>query len=186
MRKCSRSVFLTVILGLLVCAAAYAQNYPSVQFVSFDSGTFAYTYRVTQTVNPAKAIRTFEVNAYLLTGLSSQMSYPVANFWGGSTNWGIRSVSSWPDGQGNNYATYRWQKTVNMPNPLPQTWIADFVVTVPGTHPKAGNTYVQFTDYSKQEYALSVPSLVPEPGSMAAFGGMLLGLGPMILRARKR
>ncbi len=185
MFKSYRFVLALVAVCLLGCSAAYAQN-PTVQLLSFDPATSTYVYQVTQGLDAVDSLTEFTVLA--LTSASDPYTMTSPSTGGFIGGW-MTGRTSWinPD-TGRSGIAYQWYNGyVKKGSGLAEPWVGEFAITIPGTQPVPGLVNTMGGSQVIVSHAVSVPGpIVPEPGSIVALGGMLLGMGPLALRYRRR
>lgn len=186
MSKSFRLVLMLVIASL-VGGSAWA-GIPSVS-MSFNPITFTYTYTVIQPADASDTLTDFCVlgvtemtDPYVMTNPTSG-GIPLGTppgWWQNRQTWTNPST-------GQSGVEYRWYHGGVKKAPhssLP--WTGLFIIQVPGSQPVPGIVTTMGASQVINTYTIDVPGFVPEPSSVAALGVMLLGIGPMILRLRKR
>lgn len=180
MLKYHRSLLLLVAIGLFGCSAAYAGIPATASLFSFDPSTSTYVYEVIQGVDATDTLSDFGVQAY--TGVDDvyAMSSPST---GGSWQ---TYVTYWDPI--NELVEYQWNNGFVKPGRFlgGVPWVGYFTVQVPGTQPVPGRVWVMGAQQEITFYSVNVPGFVPEPSGIIALGTMLLGIGPVALRFRKR
>jgi hypothetical protein len=178
MSKCYGFVLMLVIICFLGGSAAYAIP-ATATLDSFDPATSTYVYKVIQGLDATDSLTNFAVMAFTQASDDYTMTNPSS---GGS--W--RQVQSiWDVGAG--WIEYKWYGGSVKPGKfLTVPWVGYFTLSVPGTQPVPGTVWVMGGTAVITSYSANVPGFVPEPSSVAALGVMLMGIGPMILRLRRR
>lgn len=183
-------VLMLVILGLVGGSTAYAAytGIPSVS-MSFDLPTCTYTYTVIQPADAADTLGDFCVlgvtsmaDSYVMTNPATG-GIPVGDPPGW---WQNRQTWTNPD-TGQSGVEYRWYHGGVKKAPhasLP--WTGIFKIQILGSQPVPGIVTTKGAYPGSNVYSIDVPGFVPEPSGFAALGVMLLSVGPMILRFRKR
>ena len=181
-----RLVLLLVIVSL-VGGSAYA-GIPSVS-MSFDPVTCTYTYTVIQPADASDTLTDFYVlgvtrmtDPYVMTNPTSggNPTGTPPGWWNNRQTWTSPST-------GQSGVEYRWDHGGVRKAPhssLP--WTGIFKLQILGTQPVPGLVTTMGASQLINSYSIDVPGVVPEPSGFAALGVMLLGVGPMILRFRKR
>jgi hypothetical protein len=180
-------LLMLLIVGL-VGGSAYA-GIPSVS-MSFDSVTCTYTYTVIQPADASDTLTDFCVlgvtewdDPYVMTNpVDGGIPVGTPPGW-----WQNRQTWTNPN-TGQSGVEYRWYHGGVKKAPhasLP--WTGIFKLQILGTQPVPGLVTTMGASQLINSYSIDVPgTIVPEPSGFAALGVMLLSVGPMILRFRKR
>lgn len=179
MSKRYRFVLMLVIACLAGSSTAYAVVPATATLYSFDPGTSTYVYEVIQGLTATDSLTDFHVMAFTIASDQYSMTNPSS---GGS--W-LQGRAIWDVPQG--LIEYQWYNGLVKPGKfLTEAWIGYFTLTVPGTQPVPGTIWVMGGQQLITSYSANVPGFVPEPSGVAALGVMLIGIGPMMMRLRKR
>lgn len=172
-------VLMLVIVCLAGSSAAYAAIPATASLYSFDPGTCTYVYEVIQGLTATDTLTDFHVMAFTHASDPYTMTNPSS---GGTWQQGL---AIWDVQE--ELIEYQWYAGFVKPGKfLTEPWVGYFTLTVPGTQPVPGTIWVMGSGQLITPYSDGVPGFVPEPSGVAALGVMLFGIGPMILRLRKR
>jgi len=189
-----RFVLLVAALGVLflIVGPVLAEEivYPSCEFVSFDQNTYTYVYKVTCYDNQTYPFGRLIVKANVanITPYKpwSAPSAPYNCSPGPEVrNWSF-SVSTWQ------WMPVRkdkaiWTGSGEQVVPDHYAWVGYFALIVPNSYPSGGIAVTMDGGEGTQyQHTVEVPgpAPIPEPTSLVALGGGLIGLLPMVRRRR--
>ncbi|MCC6484705.1 MAG: hypothetical protein IT209_07665 [Armatimonadetes bacterium] len=165
-------------LAVAVCSVASAQNYPTVTLSSYNPVTFEYRYLVTQTSDATYPFGKFVIDTQAQTSWS--LSGPFVNLvdqdWFASYYARTASADS----------VYWLATSDDQEVPDHQAWQGEFVLVAPNTSPVPGSVLTKDGVVGSNHVSqVDVPGpVVPEPASLLALGGAMLGLP--FMRPRRR
>lgn len=171
------------LLALMAAGAASAYTYPTVTF-NFVPTTFAYVYTVTVTPSDDFPLGYVELDTLVKNaGLTAwTMLGPTAS--GVDLDW---SKTSFEWAENCDAANWYADKGKGQQAIYPSNWVGVFTLIAPNTKPADGfGLTMSGSESSDNSFTITVPGpTVPEPSSMMAMAGGLLGIGGMLFRRRK-
>ncbi len=174
----SRIATLTGALALAIGSVAGAQIYPTVTLSSFNPVTFTYQYTVSQPANATYQLGQLMLDTEVLLPTWA-MSGPVVG--GNDQNWYSGSFHRTATKDSIFWIALNDAQEV----PANTAWTGVFTVVAPGTMPVPGFALTKDTIISSQNVSsVQVPGPVPEPASVLALSGALLGV-PIYFRKRR-